>query len=324
MRDYYAFGGCFRSELEFPDLSACPLSRTPDRFVVVSDGTIEEPGELQGAREVEPGWTLRLLRIRGGWRLEYEATGAYEILDEGRRIVWHRGSDRRDEVIRAVILGPVMALALHEAGTLCLHGSAIAVAGKGIGFLAPKGYGKSTLAVALAAAGGRLLSDDLVAIRSAGAPEILPGVHSLRMRNDVTELMADEFPGAHVRDGWKNTLTNLPEDRLCWEAVPLDALYLLEPVPDTGVGEGTERARLGSMDGALALVRHAKLTDELVGHRVAGAMLEWIAEVVARVPVYRLEIPRSLERLPSVASRILSWHGDAGGTGPIDPRAGER
>jgi hypothetical protein len=324
MQDYYAFGGCFRSELEFPDLSACPSSRAPDRFVVVSDGTIEEAGELQGAREVEPGWTLRLLRIRGGWRLEYEATGAYEILDEGRRIVWHRGSDRRDEVVRAVILGPVMALALHEAGTLCLHGSAIAVAGKGIGFLAPKGYGKSTLAVALAAAGARLLSDDLVAIRSAGTPKMLPGVHSVRMRNDVTALMADEFPGAHVRDGWKNTLTNLPEDRLCWETVPLDALYLLEPVSDTGRDGGAERARLGSMDAALALVRHTKLTDDLVGHGEVGVMLRWIGELVGHVPVYRLEIPRSLERLPSVASRILAWHGDADGAEPIDPRGGER
>jgi hypothetical protein len=53
-------------------------------------------------------------------------------------------------------------------------------------------------------------------------------------------------------------------------------------------------------------------------------MLRWIGELVGHVPVYRLEIPRSLERLPTVASRILAWHGDASGTGPIDPRAGER
>ena len=85
MGDYFAFGGCLRSELEFPDLSPCPDS-IPDRVVVVSDELDEEPGVLQGEREVEPGWTLRLHRLRSGWRLEYESTGSYAILDGGRRI----------------------------------------------------------------------------------------------------------------------------------------------------------------------------------------------------------------------------------------------
>jgi hypothetical protein len=291
-------------------------------MVIVSTDPPTEPGEIQGVREVEPGWVLRLFRLEEGWRLEYEATGSYEVLDKGRRIIWHQGLDRREEVVRAVILGPIMALALHEAGTLCLHGSAIAIERKGIGFLGPKGYGKSTLAIALAAAGGRLMSDDLVAVNTSTIPKMLPGVHSVRMRSDVTDLMVDEFPGAHVRDGWKKTLTMLPPHRLCWEPAALDALYLIKPVPETRDDTGVRRKKLESVDAAVSLVRHRKLTDELVGSRESGTMLRWIAEIVSRVPIYELEVPRKLERLPGVASRILSWHG--GATGNQEPVSAPR
>lgn len=311
MQDYFAFGGCLRSELEFPDLSPCPPSGMPDWEVQVSTSEPTEPGEMQSEREVAPGWVLRLYRLCAGWRLEYGATGSYEILDRGHQIVWHQGSDRREEGVRAVILGPIMALALHESGTLCLHGSAVAVEQRGIGFLAPKGYGKSTLAVALTAAGGRLMSDDLVAVIPSADPEILPGVHSVRMWSDVTEIMVNAFPGALIRDGWKKTLTNLPRHRLAWERVPLDTIYLITPVHEAPANNAPRRTQVGPTEAALSLARNTKLTDDLVGYLEAGKMLQWIAGIVSRIPVYRLEVPWDLDQLPPVAAQILSWHGGA-------------
>ena len=305
MQHYYAFGGCLRSALEFPDLSPCSMSDIPDWEVELSASEPTESGSLQGEREVGPDWVLRLYRIREGWRLDYGATGSYEVLAGGRRIVWYQGTDRREEVARAVILGPIMALVLHESGILCLHGSAVSLGKRGMGFLAPKGYGKSTLAVALTAAGGRLMSDDLVAVTLSEAPEILPSVHSIRMFGDVTEVMAGEFPGALFRDGWKKTLTNFPADLLEWERAALDALYLIHPVADGPV----ERTPVTPMEAALSLARHSKIAD-LLGHVEAGKMLGWIGEVVGKTPVYQLDVPRELERLPSVASQILDWHRD--------------
>ena len=61
------------------------------------------------------------------------------------------------------------------------------------------------------------------------------------------------------------------------------------------------------MEAALSLATHTKITD-LVSHLEEGKMLRWISQVVARVPVYRLEVSRDLERLPSVAEQIVSWH----------------
>lgn len=305
MADYFAFGGCFRSELEFPDLTPWTSGSSPDWEVEICDEP-PPPGVVQGSRDIEPGWTLRLHRLDRGWRLQYDPSGSYVLREGGRRIVWHPGQDRREEVARAVILGPAMALALHDAGVLCLHGSAI-VAGEGaIGFLAPKGYGKSTLAAALMAAGGRLISDDLVPVRLRPEPEVVPAVHSLRLRPDSATIMSREFPEAYVREGWKGTLTHLPPTRLAWKAAPLAALYLIHPTSG-GLEEG-RRTQLESMDGVLGLVRHTKLTEELIGHEEAGKMLGWIAEVVARVPVYSVHIPRDLDHLAEMAVRILDWH----------------
>ena len=153
MQDYFAFGGCLRSELEFPDLSPAAEFEVPDWEIRAFSSVPTEQGTLSGERVIDPNWALRLYRLPEGWRLEYGATGSYEVLERGRRIIWYHGTVRREEVVRAVILGPIMALALHESGTLCLHGSAVTIGERGIGFLAPKGYGKSTLAVALTAAG---------------------------------------------------------------------------------------------------------------------------------------------------------------------------
>ena len=312
MNDYFAFGGCLRSELEFPDLSRRTPSGEADwelRISPSAEADTAEPGELCGEREVGPDWVLRLYRLQEGWRLDYGATGSYLVLDAGRRIVWRQGTDRREEVVRAVILGPIMALALHEAGILCLHGSAVALEQGGIGFLASKGYGKSSLAVAITAAGGRLMSDDLLAVTPTADPEILPGVHSVRMHDDVTELIADAFPETLLREGWKKTLTNFPEHRLGWNREPLSALYVISPVHETRM-DGVSRNRVESMEAALSLATHTKITD-LLGNIEAGRMLPWIGGIVSKVPVYRLEVPRELKRLPEVASDILSWHDGA-------------
>jgi len=49
------------------------------------------------------------------------------------------------------------------------------------------------------------------------------------------------------------------------------------------------------------------LTD-LLGNVEAGTMLPWIVEIVSRVTVYELDVPRNLARLPGVAAQICSWH----------------
>jgi hypothetical protein len=65
------------------------------------------------------------------------------------------------------------------------------------------------------------------------------------------------------------------------------------------------------------LARNTKLTDDLVGFLEAGKMLQWIAALVSRIPVYKLEVPWGVQELPQIAAHILSWH-DSSKSGNAD------
>jgi hypothetical protein len=312
--DYFVFGGCLRSELDFPDLSPAYRTDRPDWVLHVVRSDPPQPIELRGTREIEPGWDYRLFRVQDGFLLEYGGSGSYAILSGGREIVWYPGtrpenSETLREIARAIVLGPVMALALHQSGVLCLHGSAVSIGEKALAFLAPKHHGKSTLALALAAAGARLLTDDLVAIDLESHPVVRPGVHSVRVMGDVAERLGPRFSEAALTPGYKTTVTNLPRQALAWDPAPLAAIYL--PIAVAGLDDqlAVSREALAPARAAAALAREKKLTDGLVGLADAGSMLEWIASVTAVVPVYRLAVLSDLERLPDVVRQILAWHG---------------
>lgn len=319
MTDYFVFGGCLRSELVFPDLSPVRPGTPPDWEFRIDPTSPPEPIELLGTREIAPEWAYRLYRVASGRCLEYGGTGSFEISSDGRRIAWHPGSKPEDEatrleMARAIVLGPVMALILQQSGILCLHGSAVEIRGKGVAFLAPKVHGKSTLALALTAAGARLMTDDLVAIDPDPSPTLLPGVHSVRVMKDVAELVGAEFSDALRSPGFKTTFSRLGSESLSWEPVPLAGIYLLEPSNRLEPGVNAIREALPPMHAAAALAKGKKLTDGLLGSTSAGELLDLIAVVSKRVPVFRFRFRAGLERLPAVVAEILAWHpSDEGG-----------
>lgn len=312
--DYHVFGSRLRSQLEFPDLSPAQDREIPERELHVRMTDPPEPIEQLGTQEIERGWTFRLFRVEDGLILEYGATGCYGIHAGGRMLAWYPDQaseidpDLLLEMARAILLGPVMALALHESGILCLHGSAVAIEGRAVAFLAPKHFGKSTLALSLMVEGARLMSDDLVAIDASETPVALPGVHSVRLWRDVAERLRDRLPGTKVRTGFKETLTDLPRESLARMPVPLAAVYVVHPIKPVPGGRAAHRERLAPIEAATVLAHGKKLMDELVGLREAGPMLAWVAQVVKEIPIYRLSIVRDIERLSEVAREVMAWH----------------
>src|SRR3954447_15177733 len=69
------------------------------------------------------------------------------------------GVDER--VLRLLVLGPVLAVLLHQRGRLLLHASAVAVDNEAVLFLGSAGWGKSTMAATLHARGHSLVTDDI-------------------------------------------------------------------------------------------------------------------------------------------------------------------
>jgi hypothetical protein len=198
----------------------------------------------------------------------------------------------------------VLATALYLDGLLPLHGSSVVTRDGVIGFLAPKGFGKSSLALALTKAGAWLVSDDTLPI-DAETSRAWPGVHGLRVRDDTREVVGVPEGSLRTREG-KHVITELGHERVFARPMPLAALYLLVPIdPD---GEDVDRVRIARMQAAISIVAHVKI-GSMLGREAVPTMLARAARIAAQVPVHQLAIPRDLAALPSMARTILSWHG---------------
>lgn len=185
----------------------------------------EPPGEL--IRQWQPPWTPTRVDLRRDGKLFHlwiEDGGWFAVdPEEGRvRVPADRDRVRREE--RA--LGFPMLLCFLARGDIPLHAAAVEIDGEAVLLSAPRRSGKTTLAAAFAAAGHRVLSEDLVCIRSGSPPTVVPGPSMLRLRHD----MADEFsiPGARElgRDDDRVHLS-LERDRRTCEPVPLGGIALL-------------------------------------------------------------------------------------------------
>lgn len=310
MPTYLAFGGTLASELEFPELPPSIAGGAPDWILRISSAAPPGPtGDRLGEDTVYGAVKVRSLRSDHRIRLAYDDTGTFDVEGDGRSITWYPpDGSRPDEAARADVIGRVLAIAMHLQGAFTLHASAVApTSGVGVALLAPKGFGKSTLAAALLRGGARLLSDDAAPVRvPADGPALLsPGIHQVRLWGDSAERVGLASPSA---EGRKVVVTEFDEQQLTRSEVAFDAAYVLRPTAADPGGPAVQRVRLGEIEGAMALVEQAKV-GALLGGSEGPAFFDMAMSVARRVPVYALVVVRDLSRLDEVASAVLQWHG---------------
>lgn len=307
MPDYHIFGGVFRSAVPLPELAPAAESDADWILRRVDPRNPDSELELLGREDVDTGVQVTLARLADGLRLTFDDTGIFDILDQGRRIDWIAPPTPDMDAVRKDILGRVMAVVLTLQGVTVLHGSAVAIGGQAVSFVAPKFHGKSTTATALVHAGGRLLADDLVPVTTEDIPRVRPSVPVVQLRTDsasrlgVSDAPATEPPRVpKVQVAWNGS------DRLETRTVPLSAIYVLAPV-GAASPEGVRRLRLNGVQAALALLGQSKI-GALLGVERRAALLESLVKLSSRVPVFRLEVPRDFDRINEVTANLLGWH----------------
>jgi hypothetical protein len=307
MPSYQVFGGVLRSELEFPELDLV-ADGSPDWTLRATDAPAADAVDAAflGEDKVDQGVMVRSYRVRDGFRLVYEDTGVFDIDARGREITWHRKASADLEAVRLDVLGRVLALALHAAGWLSLHGSAVALEAGAAAFLAPKGNGKSTLAFALMKAGAPLMTDDTVVIDAGPPPMVRPGVQSVRLFRDSADRLdaPDPVPGS---SDTKATFGQLATDARRTTRAPLAALYLLESVPPGVIAGPVERQALIGPQAVFGLLGQTKIGTLLQGPE-ASTVFDAVVAVAESTSVYRLRVTRDYEQLDAVVEQIRAWH----------------
>jgi hypothetical protein len=303
-RFYSVYGERLASTIAIPELDEIPAG--PARWKVEHVASLPPMrGAVElGAEAIYGDVYARLHAHAHGHRVVVDDTGAFDILDDRRRILVEAYDDAWPDFVRAHLTGRVLATALYLDGLLPLHGSSVATGAGAIGFLAPKGYGKSSLALALAKAGAWLRSDDALPIEP-GSAVAWPGLHGLRVRDDSLGAVGVTEGRMRTREG-KHVITALGQERVFARPMALAALYLLAPVePD---GDEADRLPLPPTLAAISIVAHVKV-GAMLGPNAGSTMLARASRIAMRVPVFQLRTPRDLTLLERTAHTVLSWHG---------------
>jgi hypothetical protein len=183
-----------------------------------------------------------------------------------------------------------------------LHAAAILLGESVLLFCAPKGAGKSTLSVSLAAAGAVILAEDHVMVRRSGEELLVSGC-SGRMR--VTRQTEQHFlPGLLPADA-----VDVPG---CKKEFQGHHLFATRPYVDfrphrlffNRVGTAYGVRPLSKKEALLGLIRHTSELYRFGGPHDYGEFLALLSDLSVQVPAFDLELSDRLEDLDHLAQRL--------------------
>lgn len=256
----------------------------------------EPAGDLVARWDVRPGnpFEGRLLRdgrryafwaSDGGWYLVDPADGTIGLLDDGEPLTLTR---------EVRLFGIPATLVALEQGDVVLHAASVEVDGRAVVLAGPSRQGKTTLAAAFAAAGHRLLTEDMTRCVP-GDPAVFPGPAVVRLRPDVIDAvrMPDVEP---ITERGRLFLPLEGPRRGDGEAVPLAAILFLREVPGP---VALSPAPMADAIRDLWSLAFTLPTDE--GRSMVFAR---VADLAVRVPVLDLRRELRFETLPEVIDAV--------------------
>lgn len=289
MFSYVAYGLSIHSDLPLPEL--VPGRRSAD--VTVRFGST-------GFSPQEPPEELRFYRSTDAMYMSRADIGTTMVRD-GREIVVDPAPGVEEQQLRLLILGPALAVLLHQRGLLVLHASAVNVAGKVVAFVGESGQGKSTTAAALYAAGHSVVADDVMAVQvdaRGGRPIVFPGFPQLKLwpeaaassLGDTPETLPQIHPRMDKRA--RRVVRQFPSSSL-----PLSRIYILDE------GETNEIEPLRPQDALMQLIGHSYCAGLIRGTDSGPHFLQ-CASVVNNVAVAYLKRYRSLSSLSNLVRLV--------------------
>jgi hypothetical protein len=293
MKCYRAYGLTLACERELPFAAAGDGAAADVTIVDALGQAARTPsGELR--RELlrdGDEWSLRYTNPEGGW-LHLDHDSRARTLTVAGSVGWSDAA--------TVLSGVACAVLLSSAGEPLLHGAAVAHGGGAVGILGESGRGKSTLAAALLAAGGRLLSEDLLAFRRGADFEVEPGYARLSLLPDSFEALG--FAAGTALGAREGTAKSWIDVASPDGPVPIRRLYILAP-PDPAARGGATR-RLSRSAAAPALVRQLYGADWI--RPISRDDLAFCASLASRVPVFALTRAATLDGVGACAAMLLA------------------
>jgi hypothetical protein len=273
------------------DIALPALSGRPDLTV---NATIRletgHPAMTIGDAFQGENWSMS----RDEWRL-WDGKGLNLAQSGSELRVWSHENPEAPERIQWIVGAGFCAVLLRR-GTIPWHAAALALDDKAILIMGDSGTGKSTTAMALIAAGARLLADDLVA---PGVEKDLIVIPPTFLRLRLTPQSADYFCVAGVEGADDKVSISVPhalDDR----PLPLRAIFVLG---DRIAGPGTSE-RLPKAQAWAELLKNLFARPVVPAFAGSERAATKARRMIDSVPVFQLRPRDGLDRLSDVAETI--------------------
>ena len=291
---YRLYGLSVRSPVVLP----CPRDGRAADVTIRRRGTWAD-SRIEGRPALRDWFWYRQL-ADGSAFVRWRELSEFVVSRDGTEIQWRRLPRLTDQTFRGYLLSQVLSFSLLARGVEPLHGSAVAVDGRVIGFLGDCGLGKSTLTAAMVHAGYPLVTDDLLVLsHRTGRVWVEPGVPSIKLDPRLgRRLLGVRRVGPRVAPGATKAILSVPPASSVQEPLPLHALYVLSRGRTVRISPCQPAAVL------LEIVGHAFNTVRVDEERLAS-QFRFARRLAATVRMRRLAYPRRLAGLPGVVDAVL-------------------
>ena len=290
---YLAYGLGIRAALRLPEL----VAGEAEEEVSIHFGRVKRPRFLETAEAGPSFFSPNPEEDHLFWR----GVGSF-LVRKGSEIVVDPSPILDERVLRLLLLGPVLAVLLHQRGHLLLHASAVDVAGEAILFLGSSGRGKSTTAAALRARGHGLVTDDVAVLRAEESPPVVyPGFPQLKLWPEALVSLGDDPEKLPRGNPYLEKRARPAATEFSPTPLPLKKIYVLDEGNASGI------LPLRPQEAFVKLVRHTYGSDyglqPAMGVGSASHFFK-CKSIIDKVAVLSLRRPKSLSQLPNLVRLI--------------------
>lgn len=317
-RRYIYFNHIIESDIALPELTELIGKDAQIRLADVRFQVSSKQGEFTRTREWLHHWlapdesvSISFARDNDILYLHFPGLARFTICNNGQLVTCSVGTSLTSATIRHLLLDQVLPrIFAHYHSYIVYHASFLSVTGRGICFLADSGWGKSTIAAAVGAAGNTILNDDCIGITI--KDQKLFGTapyHGIRLLTDSIEHFGESFGNSDnvvAEYTSKRRLRLEPAHSDGENNIPLQAFFLLSS-PEEGRGcIGAEVCPVGGMQAMKALLKNTFCFDVNDEGWQKNHFRKVAALVASNLPIYSLRYPRDYKILPEVVKAIMA------------------
>jgi len=282
---YTAYGYTFKSDIDLPGF--CQLQRNTDHPII----SINRKAPWSPAFPLTTAVTS--IRVTDGITIHWRGVASYDIR-RGRSITiapsLAPGPLSKLEI--QPLYGIAMASILHQNKLLVLHGSTVAINGKGIVIIGHKGYGKSTLTACLFAKGHDFICDDVTAfsVNKNGETKIRPGIPRIKLWPDAVKTIGldpSDLPLLSPRI--PKHMLYISDKQFKNKDVPLQTIVMLDQGDSIALHEMNESDKMIWLLGGHYLAKHHHTFQSLEQKR----LFKHCSQLARETRIIRINSPRN-------------------------------